>query len=99
MFNIGVEDAFLPNTADLSGINDDNEQLHISSIMHKAVIEVAEEGVEEASIANRETEHSPLPDMFICDKPFLFLIHENQHKTILFIGKYENPRFCNFYKN
>ncbi len=75
--------------ADLSGIRDG---LFISEVLHKAVIEVNEEGSEAAGVTVvivAETAAQE-PVTFIADRPFLFLIEEEATGSILFMGKYCN---------
>lgn len=86
---LGMNDAFDVN-ADFSGITDG---VHISRVLHKAVIEVNEQGTEAAGVTVVEiTESAQIEDPleFIADKPFLFMIEENETETILFMGKLYN---------
>ena len=73
--------------ADLSGIR---AGVYISQVLHKAVIEVNEEGSEAAGVTVVVVEESAAaePLAFIADRPFLFLIAEEETDTILFLGKY-----------
>lgn len=82
---LGMGEAF-SDTADFSGIRDG---IKISKVLHKAVIEVNEEGSEAAGVTSvimvggAATE----PTMFIADRPFIFLIADDETGTILFMGK------------
>ncbi|HOP69282.1 MAG TPA: serpin family protein [Bacillota bacterium] len=82
---LGMEEAF-GGTADFSGMG---EGLYISRVLHKAVIEVNEEGSEAAGatvVEMRETAALE-PARFIADRPFLFIIAEEETGSILFMGK------------
>ncbi|NLY71647.1 MAG: serpin family protein [Clostridiales bacterium] len=82
---LGMEEAFT-DRADFSGIMDN---VCISRVLHKAVIEVNEEGSEAAAatvVEIRETAAME-PISFIADRPFLFFISDDQSGTILFMGK------------
>jgi serine protease inhibitor len=86
---MGAPEPFKTN-ADFTGINDGG--LCISKVVHKAVVEVNEVGTEAAAATAVVMLRScVLPSEFKCDRPFVFIIHDNQHHTILFIGKLENP--------
>jgi serpin B len=92
---MGMTDAFEPNLADLSGMNG-KKDLFISAVVHKAYVDVNEEGTEAAaatgvvvgvtSVGPRKT------PIFRADHPFLFLIRDNQTGSILFIGRVMNPK-------
>ncbi|VVB05102.1 unnamed protein product [Arabis nemorensis] len=69
------------------------EKLYVSSILHKACIEVDEEGTEAAAISIGIM--MPLclrrnPD-FIADHPFLFTVREDKSGVILFMGQVLDP--------
>lgn len=86
LFKLGMKKAFGPE-ADLSGIR---EGLFISRVLHKAVIEVNEEGSEAAAATVVEVLESAVmePVTFIADRPFLFAIVDEVHGSLLFMGKY-----------
>ena len=73
--------------ADLSGIRDN---LRISSVLHKAVIEVNEKGTEAAASTVVEIKETAIaePPEFIADRPFIFIIEDSETGSILFMGKY-----------
>lgn len=84
--SLGMEVAF-SDSADFSGIRDNAA---ISSVLHKAVIEVNEEGSEAAAatvVEVRLTSAIIDPPSFIADRPFLFVIADDASETILFMGK------------
>jgi serpin B len=84
---MGMKKAFGAE-ADFSGIRDD---LFISRVLHKAVIEVNEKGSEAAAVTVVEMLESAAeedPAMFVADRPFIFMIADDVHGDILFMGKY-----------
>lgn len=82
---LGMGEAF-SDEADFSGIR---ENTYISSVMHKAVIEVNEEGSEAAGVTAVEAKLTSAaePISFIADRPFIFAIADEDTGTILFLGK------------
>lgn len=92
--SMGMEDAFSQG-ADFSGINGKRD-LFISAVIHKAYVDVNEEGTEAAAatgVAVRLTSIGPsrIP-VFCADHPFLFFIRDNNSSSILFIGRVMNPK-------
>ena len=90
---MGMRDMFDITKADFSGI-DGAGQLFVSKVVHKAFIEVNEEGSEAAAATAvvMMLRSMPAPDPeFKADHPFLFFIRENTTKAILFFGKLAEP--------
>ena len=87
---MGMPLAFNPDKADFSGM-DGTKNLYIGAILHKAFIEVNEEGTEAAAATAVVMKARSIPPQFIANRPFLFLIRENASSTILFIGRVLNP--------
>lgn len=85
---LGMGEAFSMD-ADFSGIREDT---CISSVLHKAVIEVNEEGSEAAAatVVEIQTTAAAEPVRFIADRPFIFVIADKDTGTILFLGKLTN---------
>jgi serine protease inhibitor len=83
--NLGMEEAF-SQSADFSGIARD---LYISSVLHKAVIDVNEKGTEAAGVTTVEMKVTSFkePVAFIADRPFVFIISDEETGSILFMGK------------
>jgi serpin B len=91
---LGMRDAFAGGQADFSGMTG-KKDLFISAVVHKAFVEVNEEGTEAAAatgVGMKLTAAMPQePPVFRADHPFLFLIRENQTGSILFLGRVADP--------
>jgi serpin B len=91
--SMGMTNAFSAR-ADFSGMNG-RRDLFISAVIHKAYVDVNEEGTEAAAataVTVRLTSIAPTQmPVFRADHPFLFLIRDNQSGSILFIGRVMNP--------
>ena len=92
--SMGMTDAF-SGTADFSGMNGKRD-LFISAVIHKAYVDVNEEGTEAAAatgvvVGLTAVRPEKIP-VFRADHPFLFLIRDNCSGSILFIGRLVNPR-------
>ncbi len=83
--SLGMAEAF-EYEADFGGIRED---LYISEVLHKAVIEVNEEGSEAATVTvvTDNTSSVMEPTSFIADRPFIFIITDEEMGSILFMGK------------
>jgi serpin B len=92
---LGMRLAFSP-AADFSGI-DDRRDLQISQVVHKAYIDVAEEGTEAAAatgmgVALVAMVHPPEVPVFRADRPFLFQIRDTRSGLVLFTGRVMDPK-------
>jgi serpin B len=88
---MGARNMFLGG---LSNIADG--KLLVSEVKHQAVIEVSEKGTEAAAVTMISIERSVhkiehFNKTFVADRPFMFMIRENQSNAILFMGKVMNP--------
>lgn len=95
--SLGIIDAFDPQRANFTGINNES-QLWIDSVIHKASLDVTEEGAEAAAataIIIRCTCSSGVSDYyrptFYANRPFLALIIDTSTNSILFIGVIQRP--------
>jgi serpin B len=89
---MGMKDAFT-DAADFSGMAK-YEGLYISDVVHKAFVEVNEEGTEAAAatgVTVGVTAMPAPPPMFCADHPFIFMIQDNSTNSILFIGRVADP--------
>lgn len=88
---LGMVDAFSPELADLSGISD--ADIYVDFVKQNTFIEVNEEGTEAAAVTTVGIVETSMPDSFIINRPFAFVIRERTTNAILFIGKVENPEY------
>lgn len=93
---LGMRQAFDRATADFSAMNGKRD-LWIGAAVHKAFVDVNEEGTEAAAATgtvfrSMAMMHEPPPIVFRVDHPFLFLIRDNHSGSILFIGRVTDPR-------
>ncbi|XP_050093561.1 antichymotrypsin-2-like isoform X2 [Anopheles aquasalis] len=80
------------NAAEFPDLLESNESLKITTAVHKAFIEVNEEGTEAAAAAAMEgIEASCIyPSLFLADHPFIYALLSGDG-AIYFIGKVTNP--------
>lgn len=81
--------------ADFSGMTGEKD-LFISRVVHKAFVDVSEEGTEAAAATGVLMEHLSVveptpPTVFRADHPFIFMIRDNHSGSILFIGRVVDP--------
>ena len=96
---MGIEKAFNPSMADFSGIDGrsapDPGALFLSAVLHKAVVDVDEEGTTAAAATvgalTLGTGPRPGPLTFRADHPFMYVIRHVPSGTILFLGRCANP--------
>lgn len=90
--SMGMTDAF-SGKADFSGMTG-KKDFCISAVIHKAYVDVNEEGTEAAAATAvvMKTTAIMRPLVFRADRPFLFLIRDNLTGSILFIGRVTNPK-------
>jgi serine protease inhibitor len=91
---LGMPQAFASG-ADFSGMTDKRD-FAISAVIHKAFVDVNEEGTE-AAAATAVTMRAlamragPPPPVFRADHPFIFFIRDNGSQSILFMGRMTDP--------
>ena len=93
---MGMPQAF-SGKADFSGMTG-HRDFAISEVIHKAYVDVNEEGTEAAAatavtmraLAMRAPEGPP--PIFRADHPFVFMIRDNRSASILFMGRVADPR-------
>ena len=100
---LGMKLAFDRSRADFSGINGhappDERSLLLSAVVHKAIVEVHEEGTEAAAATAVNMEDTmtlrpikpPAIPIFRADHPFMFAIRERKSGVILSLGRVDDP--------
>ncbi len=95
LIDLGLKDVFT-DKADLSGFTG-NKNLFVSDVIHKAFIEVNEEGTEAAAatvigvVATAMPINPQEPKVFDANHPFMFYIIDKETRNILFMGQLVNP--------
>ena len=94
---LGMKSAF-ENDADFSGMAD--EPLCISEVKQKSFVDVDEEGTEAAAVTTVTMRASGMPRpsndfSMIVNRPFLFVISDEDTGSILFIGIVNDPTGAN----
>jgi serpin B len=92
---LGMKQAFERGTADFSGMTGKRD-LWISAAIHKAYVDVNEEGTEAAAatgivMRSMAMAREQQPVVFRADHPFVFLIRDNASGGILFMGRVTDP--------
>lgn len=94
LVSMGIIDAFSNSKANFAGMDGRSNWLYIAAVIHKAFVDVNEEGTEAAAatavVIGAMSAPAPSPT-FRADHPFVFLIQENQTGSILFIGRVTDP--------
>lgn len=93
--DMGMPSLFDPQRADLSGVNDGQEPLCISAVLHKTYIDVDEEGTEAAAATGMMFVGAVAPKSptsFQADRPFVFLLRDVRSGLVLFMGRVMDPR-------
>jgi serpin B len=92
---MGMAQAFQKGAADFSGMTGKRD-FWISAAIHKAFIDVNEEGTEAAAatgivMRSMAMQREQPPIVFRADHPFVFLIRDNRSGGILFMGRVADP--------
>jgi serine protease inhibitor/ankyrin repeat protein len=91
---MGMVDPFTFPGANFAGFDGDPRWFFIGEVVHKAFVDVNEEGTEAAAATAVVMGYGGVPappPTFRADRPFLFLIQENRTGSILFIGRVTDP--------
>lgn len=91
--SMGMPSAFASGTADFSGMTG-SKGLFISAVIHKAFVEVNEEGTEAAAATGvvMGIESVVVTPTFRADHPFVFALRDTKSGTLLFLGRVVDPR-------
>ena len=91
--SMGMTDAFSGKEADFSGLNGTKHDLYITAVVHKAFVDVNEEGTEAAAATAViiGTKSARQTTTFRADHPFIFFIRDTRSGGILFMGRVEKP--------
>ena len=86
--DMGIQEAFA-ETADFDKIAED---LYVSQVLHKAKIEVDEQGTKAAAVtavaaAGCAMVEEKIPVIFEADRPFIYVIQDTRTGMILFMGR------------
>ncbi len=95
MRGLGMTDAFSAELADLSGMMEDGSRsLYISLLLHRANLDVDENGTEAAAatVVGVSVTSIPLESLEVAfDRPFIYAIYDRVSGSILFLGRVINP--------
>ena len=97
LITLGMKKAFIVGQADFTGIaNVPAEPLYIGLVMHKAFVDVNEEGTEAAAATAVNIRAGAVmrpaePFPFVADHPFVYVIRSNRTGDILFMGRLTDP--------
>ena len=96
--SLGMIDAFDTGKADFTSMVDKGN-MYIQTILHKANVDVDEDGTEAAAVTAimygataAMPMEKPKPIPFVCDEPFTYIISDNETGEILFMGRFANAQ-------
>jgi serpin B len=90
---MGMPLAFDSHQADFSGMDGGREpRIYLAAAIHKAFVDVNEEGTEAAAATAISGAVRSAPPEFHADHPFAFLIRDIRSESILFMGRLTNPQ-------
>jgi serpin B len=89
---LGMKKAFTP-AADFSGLNGGKEELYLGFVVHKAFVDVNEEGTEAAAATGVgvKTLAVRVKPTFRADHPFVYVIRNTKTGSVLFVGRMADP--------
>ncbi|GAB4015680.1 serpin family protein [Spirosoma koreense] len=87
--DMGMPTAFT-DRADFSKISTQTG-LTLSFVKQNTFVAIDEQGTEAAAVTTGGVSTTSMPQATLCDRPFVFVIHEKTTGTILFVGKIADP--------
>ncbi|GAB3546718.1 serpin family protein [Spirosoma fluminis] len=90
---MGMPTAFTDG-ADFTKINAKGG-LTLSFVKQNTFVAVDEKGTEAAAVTTGGISVTSAPQAYLCDRPFVFVIHEKTSGTVLFVGKVADPTKTN----
>ncbi|KAJ0171741.1 hypothetical protein K1T71_012504 [Dendrolimus kikuchii] len=87
--DMGVLDIFQPDLANFKKIT--REKIFVSSIIHKAEIEVTEAGTVATASSTAKFSARSYSPLFYANRPFAYFIMEKSTLTVIFSGIYSKP--------
>ena len=97
LMRLGMAVAFSDEKADFSRMCETPPAVYISEVKHKSYIDVNEEGTEAAAVTSvgmRVLSAGPpsKPFRMVVDRPFFFVIQDNETGLLLFLGSITDPQ-------
>ncbi|NP_001139701.1 serine protease inhibitor 77Ba-like [Bombyx mandarina] len=89
LIDMGLITMFDSDRASFSDLSD--YPVYVSNFIQKANIEVTEDGTVASSVSVVTFEARMLPDQFVVNRPFLYMIIDRALEIPLFIGAYSEP--------
>ncbi len=85
--------AAFSDAADFTPMTDDATDLKIGAVLHQTFVAVDEHGTEAAAATAVGMQATSMPQYtdVTVDRPFLFVIHDVEHLTPLFLGRVADP--------
>lgn len=87
--HLGITDIFDPVKAKLTRMS--NQEIYVSRVFHKAIIQVDEVGTVAAAITGGALSFKQSPVEFVFNRPFGFVITDRITHTLLFAGQIRHP--------
>jgi serpin B len=88
---LGLKDAFSPNAADFTNLGTASNNIFISQLKHKVVLEVDEKGAEGAAVTSIGFGHDSAPPSFLFNRPFVLVLRHIPTNTMIFTGYIADP--------